>query len=186
MELYEKDDKFASFFVSCIKNTCDGFYLFEGYLFKKGKLCILQGSIRKLLVIESHEGGLMGHHGVDKTLTILKGKLYWPYMRVDVKRHCSKYIACLQVNSKIMLHGLYTLLSIASTTLEDINMSFVLGLPRTQRGYDYIFVVVDRFSKMSHSFHGIRLMMLVTFPEYFSKKLSGCLVYPKLLCLIEM
>jgi len=120
------------------------------YLFKEGKLCIPQGTHRKLLVRESHEGGLMGHFGVDKTLELLKGKFFWPHMRRDVQRHFFTCISCLKAKSKTMSHGLYTLLPFASAPWKDISMDFILGLLRTARGFDSIFVVVDRFSKMTH------------------------------------
>jgi len=92
----------------------------------------------------------MGQFGIDKTLVLLKEMFYWPHMKKDVHKHCTRCAACLQAKSKVMPHRLYTPLPIRSAPWVDISMDFVLGLPRTQRGVDSIFVVVDRFRRMTH------------------------------------
>jgi hypothetical protein len=124
--------------------------LCEGLFYRANKLCVPASSVRLLLVQEAHEGGLIGHFGVKKTKDVLSTHFYWPRMHYDIERYVSRCTTCNKAKSRLNPHGLYMPLSVPSAPWEDISMDFVLGLPRTKRGSDSIFVVVDRFSKMAH------------------------------------
>lgn len=135
------------------------------------RLGVPQCSLKELLVHEAHGGGLMGHFGVTATLHILHNHFFWPHICKDVERICIKRIACKMVKSKVMLHGLYTPLPTATSPLVDIFMDFILGLPKPKRGWDSIFVVVDRFSKMVHFIPGHKTKDATHVADLFFKEL---------------
>jgi hypothetical protein len=98
----------------------------------------------------AHGGGLMGHFGVKKTKDILAAHFFWPKMRREVVQFIARCTTCQKAKSQLNPHGLYMPLPAPSVPWEDISIDFMLGLPRTKRGRDSIFVVVDRFSKIAH------------------------------------
>jgi hypothetical protein len=122
----------------------------NGLLYHANKLCVPASSVCLLFLQEAHGGGLMRHIGVRKTEDVLAAHFFWLKMRHDVERYVSWCTTCNKVKSRLNPHGLYMPLPIPSVPWEDISMDFVLGLPRTKRGRDIIFVVVDCFSKMAH------------------------------------
>ena len=101
----------------------------------------------------------MAHFGVSKTYDMLAEHFYWAKMRHDVHKVCARCITCKQAKSGLQPHGLYSHLPVPTSPWIDISMDFVLGLPRTQKGRDSIFVVVDRFSKWLILFLVTKLMM---------------------------
>src|SRR5215203_3060375 len=150
-DLYATDHDFAEPYRLCaLGKAWEKYHIHDGFLFRANKLCVPESSVRLLLLQESHAGGLMGHFGREKTLLMLADHFYWPKMRRDVDRYVKRCITCNKSKSKLKPHGLYTPLPAPTTPWEDISMDFVLGFPRTKRGHDSIFVVVDIFSKMSH------------------------------------
>jgi hypothetical protein len=87
----------------------------------------------------------MGHFGIAKTLDILHEHFYWSNLKRDVQRIYDRCITRRQVKSRVVPHGLYIPLLVPKEPWVDVSMDFILGLPRSRKGRDSIFVVVDRF-----------------------------------------
>jgi len=67
-----------------------------------------------------------------------------------VQRICDRCITCKRAKSKVMSHGLYKPLHVPKESWVDIYMDFILGLPKSMKGRDSIFIIVDIFYKMIH------------------------------------
>ena len=98
---------------------------------------------------EKHSGGLDKHFGHEKTFSKLNESYFWPGMRTGIKRFVDRCRICQHSKGKRQNVGFYQPLPIPKRSW-DASMDFILGLLRTQRGFDSIFVVVDRFSKMAY------------------------------------
>jgi hypothetical protein len=106
--------------------------------------------MRENLLKEKHSGGLAGHFGNDKTFAKLNESYFWLGMREDVKIFVDRCRFFQHSKGRKQNVGFYHPLPIPERPWDAISMDFVLGLPRRQRGFDSIFVVVDRFSNMAH------------------------------------
>eukprot|EP01018_Ginkgo_biloba_P013475 Gb_17806 [translate_table: standard] len=128
----------------------DEYFLQDGYLFKGKQLCIPVGPMRENIIKELHSGGLGGHFGRDKTVTLIEDRYYWPGLRKKVAKFVAQCKICQVSKGASQNTGLYEPLLVSSEPWTDVSMDFIVGLPNTRRGHKSVFVVVERFSKMAH------------------------------------
>ena len=72
-------------------------------------------------------------------------------MKRDIAAHMALCDICQRVKAEHQRPaGLLQRLQIPVWKWEEIGMGFIVGLSRTQAGYDSIWVIVDRLTKVAH------------------------------------
>ncbi|KAJ9544966.1 hypothetical protein OSB04_024673 [Centaurea solstitialis] len=103
------------------------------------------GDLRELILREAHKSRYSIHPGADKTYKDLR-KYYWrPGMKKDVATFVGRCLTCSKNPS-----GLLQQPEIPEWKWERVSMDSVTKLPKTAKGHNAIWVIVDRLTKSAH------------------------------------
>ncbi|WVZ79890.1 hypothetical protein U9M48_027415 [Paspalum notatum var. saurae] len=124
----------------------------EGVVWYKQRLCVPNiESLRELILSEAHDSAYSIHPGSTKMYHDLKTRFWWYGTKRDVAEYVALCDTCQRVKAEHQRPaGLLQPLRIPEWKWEEISMDFIVGLPRTQSGFDSIWVIVDRLSKVAH------------------------------------
>ena len=108
--------------------------------------------LRLRLLAELHDSPFAGHVGIARTkYNVARAKLWWPRWTLDIKEYVQSCHSCQRAKALNRNNeGKMQPLAVPDELWETITMDFITDLPLTQSGYDAIFVVVDKLSKMCH------------------------------------
>jgi hypothetical protein len=110
--------------------------------------------LRRKIMDEAHCSRYSIHLGTNKMYQDLKKNFWWTRMKRDIARYVSECDTCQRVKADhLRPAGNLQPLSIPEWKWENICMDFIVGLPRTLRGYNSIWVIVDRLTMSAHFIH---------------------------------
>lgn len=105
-------------------------------------------NLRTLMMEEIHKTRYSIHPGADKMYHGLRTNYWWPGMKKDIALFVAKCLTCSRVKAEHQRpSGLLVQPEIPMWKWEEIAMDFVTKLPRTTKGYDSIWVIIDRLTK---------------------------------------
>ncbi|KAD6119183.1 hypothetical protein E3N88_10454 [Mikania micrantha] len=124
----------------------------HGVIWCGKRLCVPDDSaLREALLAEAHSSPFSIHPGSTKMYRDLRQNFWWNGMKEAVAKYVSECLTCQQIKIEHQrASGLLQPLDIPLWKWDEISMDFVMGLPKTMKKNDAIWVVVDRLSKSAH------------------------------------
>jgi ribonuclease HI len=128
--------------------SCDD----QGVLFFGKRIVVPKDhNLKRLILDEAHNSQFSIHPGSTKMIQDLKQRFWWTRMKREIARYIIECDVCQRVKAvHLKPTGTLQPLPIPSWKWENIGMDFITGLPKTTKGYDCIWVIVDRLTKLAH------------------------------------
>ncbi|WVZ24011.1 hypothetical protein V8G54_002555 [Vigna mungo] len=124
----------------------------DGILRFQGRVCVpTKDDLKRLILEEGHKSSLSIHPGMTKMYRDLKESFWWSRMKKDVAEFVASCLVCQKAKIKHQRPGgMLQQLDIPQWKWDSISMDFVTHLPRSSKGHDSIWVIVDRLTKSAH------------------------------------
>ncbi|WVZ53487.1 hypothetical protein U9M48_004418 [Paspalum notatum var. saurae] len=124
----------------------------QGVLWFKNRLVVPKDmELRKKILDDAHMSMFTMHPGSNKMYQDLKQKFWWTRMKREIAKYVFECNVCQRIKADhLKPTGMLQPLVLPAWKWEDIHMDFIVGLPRTQKGYASIWVIIDRFTKSAH------------------------------------
>ena len=152
-EAQKGDKEIVEIKENMVKGKAEGFHEDEhGAIWFEKRICVPQDAdIRKLILQEAHDSPYSIHPGNTKMYLDLRERFWWPSLKREIARYIATCDVCQRVKAEHQRPtGLLQPLPITDWKWDEIGMDFITRLPRTRSGYDSIWVVVDRLTKVAH------------------------------------
>src|SRR3954463_16726441 len=127
----------------------------DGALYFKGRLVVPCAEknldMTQEVMKEAHDTPLSIHPGSTKMYQDIRQRFWWSNMKQDIARYVAECDVCRRIKAEHQRPaGTLQPISIPEWKWDHVEMDFVTGFPKSQKGNDAILVVIDRLSKVAH------------------------------------
>jgi hypothetical protein len=140
--------------------------------------------VRQQVLDEAHLSLYSIYPGSTKMYHDLKQHYWWTKMKIEIARYVARCETCRRVKAIHMkTAGPLQSLPIPTWKWEDISMDFIVGLPRTTKGFDSIWVIIDRLTKIAHFLLVKTYYPVITYAQIYIARILSLHRIPKTIVL---